>query len=245
MRNKLTHKVAVVTGSGRGIGRAIALGLAREGAKVLLAARTQAEIETVAAEIKAEGGMATAVPTDIIQAKDVQKMVEIVIDKWSKIDILVNNAGVGGPQGHIHELEMAEVMQTWNVNVIGAFLCCQAVVPHMIAQGGGNIINVSSGAGQRKQRKRVRSLPYQISKFGLEGLTNGLATQLREHKINVNSLLPGAIATRFHDSTPPEQIKALGGKLGQPESVVPAAVFLASQPPGEFTDQVVSAKDFV
>ena len=242
---KLTHKVAIVTGGGRGIGRAIARGLAREGAKVLLAAQTQAEIEAVAAEIEAEGGVVTAVTTNITQAEDVQKMVKVAIDKWNKIDILVNNAGVGGPQGHIYELEMAEVMQTWEVNLLGAFLCCRAVVPHMMANGGGNIINVSSGAGQRKQRKRVRSLPYQMSKFGLEGLTNGLATQLREHKINVNSLLPGAIATRFHDSTPLEQIEALGGKLGQPESVVPAAVFLASQPPGEFTDQVVSAKDFV
>ncbi len=84
-----------------------------------------------------------------------------------------------------------------------------------------------------------------MSKFGVEGLTNGLATQLRDYQINVNSLLPGMIATRLHRTTPPDKIKALGGKLGQPEDVVPAAVYLAGLRPGELTDQIISDKDFL
>ncbi len=239
----LRGKIAIVTGAGRGIGRAMALGYARAGAKVLLAARTPAEIEIVAAEIQAAGGEALTVVTDVSREDDVQRMVDRAVSSWEHVDILVNNAGVGGPTGLIHELDLAEVDQTWAINLRGAFLCSRAVIPLMIEQGGGNIINVSSGAGQRKPRKGVRSLPYQISKFAMEGLTNGLAVQLREFKINVNSLLPGPIATRLHQDTAPERIAALGG-LGQPEDVVPAAIYLASRPPGKFTGQIVNVREF-
>lgn len=243
MTGVLFEKVAIITGGGQGIGRAIALGYAREGARVLVAARTQADIDSVAREIRQTGGEALAVVTDISRVDDVQNMVGRAVETWGRVDILVNNAGVPGPQGLIHELDLAEVEQTWAINIRGTFLCSRAVVPLMIAQGGGNIINVSSGAGQRKPRTAVRSLPYQISKFGVEGLTNGLAVQLSQYKINVNSLLPGMIATRLHHHTPPARVAALGG-IGQPEDVVPAAVYLASRTPGQFTGQIVSAREF-
>ena len=240
----LSNKVAIVTGGGQGIGRAIAIGYAQEGAKVLVAARTKTDVETVAEEIRTAGGEALAVKTDISREADVQRMVNQAIDTWGQIDILVNNAGVPGPQGLIHELDLAEVETTWNINIRGTFLCSRVVVPHMIEQGGGNIINVSSGAGHRKPRKAVRSLAYQISKFGVEGLTNGLAVQLKEYNINVNSLLPGPIATRLHHNTPPERFAALEKKIGQPEDVIPAAIYLATQAPGDFTDQIVDVKEF-
>lgn len=244
MNSILWSKVAIVTGGGRGIGRAIALAYAREGAAVVVAARTQAEIETTAEEIESGGGRALAVPTDVSQARDVERMVAQALTAFGQVDVLVNNAGVAGPMGLITEFSEADWDQTLAINLKGAFLCCRAVVPAMIAAGGGNIINVSSGAGQRRPRSAVRSLPYQVSKFGLEGLTNALAVQLREYKINVNSLLPGRIATRLHAETPPDWIATMEGKMGRPEEVAAAAVYLASRPPGEFTGQIVSAKEF-
>ncbi len=248
MTGVLAGKAAIVTGSGRGIGRAIALACAREDAAVVVAARTRSEIEATAGDIERSGGRALAVPTDVSQAQDVDRLVARALAAFGQVDVLVNNAGVAGPIGLITEFGEADWDHTIAVNLKGAFLCCRAVVPIMIAAGGGNIINVSSGAGQRKPRAAVRSLPYQVSKFGLEGLTDGLACQLREHKINVNSLLPGMIATRLHANTPAEWIEPIrvGGTLrvGQPEDVIAAAIFLASRPPGEFTGQVVSAKEF-
>jgi 3-oxoacyl-[acyl-carrier protein] reductase len=244
MPSKLNGKVAIITGGGRGIGRGIALGYGREGAIVIVASRTEDEVKSVAQDIREQGGEALGYVADIRREEDVHRVVESVINEWGKIDVLVNNAGVPGPQGLIHELDLDEAEETLTINILGTFLCCRAVVPYMIGQGGGNIINVSSGAGQLRHRDGIRSLPYQMSKFGVEGLTNGLATQLRDYKINVNSLLPGMIATRLHRTTTPDQIKALGGKLGQPEDVVPAAVYLGSLQPGELTDQIISAKDF-
>ena len=240
----LTNKVAIVTGGGRGIGKAIAEGFACAGAKVLVVARTAAEVEAVCTSIQASGGEAMAMVVDVTHEADVKRMAETAKQQWGRIDVLVNNAGIGGPQGHILDLDLKKAEETWQVNVLGPFLCCRAVIPHMIVQGGGNIINVSSGAGQRKPRQHVRSLPYQLSKFALEGLTNGLAVQLRSHNINVNSLSPGPVATRLHENTPAHMLAALADKMSQPEDVVPAAIFLASQEPGQFTDQLVEAKSF-
>ncbi|MFN8458407.1 MAG: SDR family oxidoreductase [Anaerolineae bacterium] len=233
MTGILSNKVTIVTGGGRGIGRAIALGYAREGAKVLISARTQAELEVVAAEIRAASGEVLPVVADISHPDDAQRMVSRAVEAWGGVDVLVNNAGVPGPQGLIHELALAEVDQTWAINIRGTFLCCQAMAPVMLKQGGGNIINMSSGAGQPKPRAKVRSLAYQVSKFAIEGLTNALAVQFREHNINVNALQPGMLATRLHDSSRSEWV---GGRaLGQPEEAVPAALFLAALAPGAMT----------
>lgn len=244
MSDGLCGRVVLVTGGGRGIGRAIALACAREGAPVAVAARTQSEMEVTVNEIEAGGGRALACHADVSRAQDVEEMVAHTLSAFGQIDVLFNNAGVGGPQGTVSEISEADWDRTLAINLTGAFLCCRAVVPAMIAGGGGNIVNVSSGAGFRQPRPFVRSLAYQVSKFGLEGLTHGLAIQLRQHRINVNSLLPGMIATRIHDDTAPEWVAAMGGKMGKPEDVVAAAVFLASRPPGDFTDQVVNARDF-
>ena len=243
MSNILTGKVAIVTGGGRGIGRAVAIAYARHGAAVVVAARTQAEIDETVAEIESQGGRVLGMTADVSQAQDVEGMVAKAQAAFGQVDILMNNAGVGGPSGAITELSEADWDQTLAVNLTGVFLCCRAVVPAMIAAGGGNIINMSSGAGQPKPRSAVRSLPYQVSKYGLEGLTNGLAIQLRDHKINVNSLLPGRIATRINFEAPPEWKAAVSTPMAPPEVVVPAALYLATRSPGEFTGQIVSAKD--
>lgn len=244
MSKLLSDKVALVTGAGRGIGREIAAAYAHAGARVLVSARTESELEETVRSIRTFGGTAVASIADVTLGEDVGRMVRLAVDHFGKIDILVNNAGIPGPMGAIDEVSEEDWDRTLAVNLKGAFLCCRAVVPIMAAAGGGNIINVSSGAGHPSRKTAVRSLAYQVSKFALEGLTEGLAVQMREHRINVNSLLPGVIATRFHAETPAAWLAAMGGKMGEPAEVVEAALFLATRPPGEFTGQVVRAKEF-
>jgi len=239
---RLAGRVALVTGGGRGIGRAIALGYAREGAAVAVAARSRDEVEQVAREIQSAGGRAAAVRVDVRRAEEVQEMVRAVLGAFQQLDILVNNAGIPGPRGLLHEIEDAAWEETIATNLTGMFHCCKAVLPHMLGRGRGNIINISSGAGLKQPRERVRSLPYQVSKFGVEGLTDALAIQLRPYGINVNSLLPGQIRTRFHHDTPGAY---LAGRVGEPEDVVPAAVHLAALAPGELTGQTVAAREFL
>ena len=224
MGARLAGKVVIITGGGRGIGRAIAIACAREGASVLVASRTEEELAETAGEILAFGGRVLAVRADVSHEQNVQHMVAETVEKWGRIDVLVNNAGISGPQGLVHEFSLSNADETWAVNLRGPILCSRAVVPLMLQQAAGNIINVSSGAGQRKARPRVRSLPYQVSKFALEGLTNA---------INVNALQPGRIATRVHNVSPGDSIAGL--RMGLPEDVVPAALFLATLAPGAMT----------
>ena len=238
----LSGKVSIVTGSGQGIGRAIAIGYAHEGAKVLVVSRSTSDLAEVISEIQNGGGESQAITADVSRERDVQRIVQCAVNAWGRIDVLVNNAGIPGPEGMVHELELDEVEKTLAVNLYGPFLCSRAVVPYMIEQGGGNIINLSSGAGQPRARERVRSLPYQMSKYGVEGLTNGIAVQLRQFGINVNSLLPGKVSTRFRINASPEIVASLGDILRPPEDVVPAAIFLARQEPGEYTGQKFEAR---
>lgn len=242
MTDQLVEKVAIITGGGRGIGRALALGFAGQGAKVLVASRTESEVSETAQAIRDAGGEALAVVTDVSRGEDVRQMVEAARRQWGRVDILVNNAGVAGPTESIQEVALDDFDKTWAINARGPFLCSQAVVPLLLKQGGGNIINVSSGAGQRKPRARVRSIAYQVSKFAVEGLTNALAVQFREEGINVNSLQPGRIATRINRLSPTEWVP--GPEMGEPEDVVPAALFLAALEPGAMTGFSLEAQRF-
>jgi 3-oxoacyl-[acyl-carrier protein] reductase len=240
---RLAGAVAIVTGGGRGIGRAIAMGLAREGAAVAVAARTQLEIRAVAAEIEGAGGRAFAIATDVARAADVDRMVASTLAAFGAVDILVNSAGVPGPLGLVPDLSEDEWDQTIAVNLKGIFLCCKAALPHMMRRRRGNVVNLSGGSVHRPTGK-VRSVPYQTSKFGVQGLTHGLAIQMRPYGVNVNALQPGPRATRFHADTPPEWW-AGAAPPGRPEDVVPAAVYLAMLRPGELTGQTIDVKEFL
>ena len=141
---QLKDKVAIVTGGGRGIGRAIAVAYAAEGARVVIAARSTAQLDEVAAEITEQGGEVLTVPTDLRVRTEVENLIQQTVDKFSRIDILVNNAGIN-PRGPFLESTDEEWEQGWQINVMGVVHCCRAALPIMQQQGSGNIINVGSG----------------------------------------------------------------------------------------------------
>ncbi len=235
----LRDRVAIVTGGGRGIGRAIAHALAAAGARVTIAARTVAEIKEVAREIRTANGEVLALPADVTRPADAAAIVAQTLDRFGRLNVLINNAGVPGPADLLPDISEQAWDETLRVNLTGPFLCLRAALPTMMAQRAGNIINVSSGAGLKRPRDGVRSLPYAVSKFGLEGLTDALAVQMRPYGINVNSLLPGPTRTRFHEDRPGAGVRA---DLAAPEDAAPAAVYLAALRPGELTGQALDAR---
>ena len=228
----LTNKVALVTGSGRGIGKGIALGFADVGADVVVAARTADDVESVAAEIRAKGGRALAVPTDTRKSDQIQNLVDKAIAEFGRIDILVNNAGgsFGAPFLEISENAWDSVIRE---NLNSVFLCTRAVVKRMIEQKGGSIINVASLAGQVPYPNWS---PYGAAKAAVLNLTQTLAVELGSHNIRVNAILPAYVETEFlrqrHQEDPETRQRRLDmlpiGRFGTPEDAAAVAVFLAS-----------------
>src|ERR1700710_2716871 len=188
----LTGRVALVTGGSRGIGAAIALALAREGAAVAVNYRERvADAEAVAAEIIAGGRRAITVAADVSDGQAVAAMFQAVTGELGAPDILINNAGIALIRG-IDELTEADFDQTIAVNLKSAFLCTQAALPHMRAQGWGRIVNISSGAARGAGGG---GLHYNASKAGLEGLTRGYAARIVKQGITVNAVAPSLIET--------------------------------------------------
>lgn len=226
---KLEGKTAIVTGAGMGIGRSIALAFAEEGANTVVVSRTQADIDNVAREISKFNAGSLAVRADVSIEKQVEEMLRRTLETFGRIDILVNNAVAHGPTHFITQINVKDWDNTLEVNLRGVFLCCKAVLPTMMKQKSGNIINMSSGAGKRTREisfgSPTRSLVYSVTKFGVEGFTLALASQVNKFNINVNALRPGPTDTRAHAGASPEK-KAM---LRKPEEIKKVAVFLASQ----------------
>ena len=218
---KLAARVAIVTGAGRGIGRAIAVAYAREGAKVSLAARTADQLEAVAEEIRALGGEALVVATDVRQKAQVQRLVARTLERFGQVDILVNNAGVAR-HAYLPDITEEDWDLTFDVNVKGVFLCTQAVLPYMMEQRAGKVINVASGAGLRGTPRRAA---YSASKFAVIGFADALAQEIGQYGINVNTICPGPVATEMRSGNYPLERPEL---LPQPEEVAKLALFLAS-----------------
>ena len=221
---KLQGQVAVVTGAGRGIGRAVALALAREGAAVVLAARSARDLAAAAHEVGSAGGRALAVPTDVRQEPAVAALVRRALSTFERIDLLVTAAGVAA-FGPVAEARNEEWDQVLAVNLRGALLCCRAVLPTMIAQRRGTIINIGSVA---ISRPLVGSAVYTASKYGLLGFSRVLAEEMRGYGVRVGVLSPGAVDTPLWNGVPSPPDRAL---MLRPDQVAEALVFMAAQPP--------------
>ena len=187
---KLEGKVAIVTGGGGGIGRAIALRFTREGAGVLVAGPTEEKVRGVEKEILDSGGRAVAVHADVAEEADVQRMVAAVVSAFGRIDILVNNAGIAGPTALVPSVTREDWDRTFAVNLTGAFLCAKHVLPYLIEQRSGSIINITSIAGLQAYAYRS---PYCASKWGMIGLTQTLAQEGGQYGITANAIAPGPV----------------------------------------------------
>ncbi|MCQ3804851.1 MAG: glucose 1-dehydrogenase [bacterium] len=231
---RLKDKVAIVTGSSRSIGRAIALGYGREGAKVVVNYHSDSEAaQSAVAEIERMGSEAIAVRADTSSSSDVSALVATAVDRFGRIDILVNNAGIliRTPFLEIEESEWDRILE---VNLKGFFLCSQAAAKAMVRQGGGGVIINMSSAGDTLAGQNLTH--YCVAKGGVRMLTRQLAFELAPHKIRANAIAPGLIETDLNraDLAEPEfrkyRLSMIPlGIIGVPEDIVGAAVFLASE----------------
>ena len=247
---KLAGRVAVITGGGRGIGEAIALEFASAGASLVLASRTESELERVAERCRASGAECSTWVTDVSDLDAVRRLMAHALDRFHRIDILVNAAGVYGPIGLIADIDPEPWVKALHVNLLGTFYACQAALPTMIAQRAGKIINFSGGGA-------TSPLPsfsaYGVSKAAVVRFTETLAEEVREYGIAVNSIAPGAVDTRLQDAVLEagdqagplySRIRALreSGEGGTPVDL-PAklALFLASDDSLGLTGRLISA----
>ena len=246
---RLKGKVAIVTGSGRGIGKAIAIGFAKEGANLVVASRTFSEVLETGKQIEMRGAEALPLKVDVSRRGDVEGMVGKALERFGRIDVLVNNAGMLGPIGPLQENDVDEWIKTVHVNLIGAFLCCRAVLPVMIRQRRGKIINLSGGGAAYP---KPNFSAYACSKAAVVRLTETLAEEVKDYNIQVNAIAPGAVKTRIV-----EQIVEAGEKAGETaladarkvledggagfEPVTSLAVFLASEESDGLTGRLISA----
>ena len=237
----LKDKVALVTGSARGIGREIALTLAREGADLLLTDIDEAGIAQLAQEIKALGNKALAVKADVADPQAVEELVAKGMAEFGRLDILVNNAGIAR-DNLIIRMKDEEWDQVLTVNLKSAFLLSRAVGKIMLKQKSGRIVNISSVVGLMGNPGQVN---YAASKAGLIGFTKSLARELASRGITVNAVAPGFIQTAMTDKLPPEARDRLAaaiplGFLGEPRDVAQAVAFLAGDSARYLTGQVIN-----
>jgi NAD(P)-dependent dehydrogenase (short-subunit alcohol dehydrogenase family) len=228
---RLRGKVGLVTGGGTGIGKAIALEFAKEGAKVAITGRRLTKLEEVVNEIKKNGGEAIAITGDVSKPSDVDRVVKTAVDRFKRLDILVNCAGVLFSADLAHHTEKIWD-DTIDINLKGSFLCIQRAVPEMLKQGKGKVINISSIAGQIGF---PNSVAYCASKGGIMGMTKALAMELAPLKINVNDLAPGDTETPLNEHLlrDPEYLRGRVentpyGRVGRVSDIAPGAVYLAS-----------------
>ena len=238
---KLTGKVALVTGAAQGIGRAIGLLLARNGADIVVSDINLEKAEETAKEIRGIGPKAMAVKVDVSNLSDVERMVEGILEKLAKIDILVNNAGITRDK-----LILRMTEEDWDavlgVNLKGTFNCTKAVIRHMAKQRSGKIVNIASVVGEMGNAGQAN---YSASKAGVIGLTKTIAREYAQRGINVNAIAPGYIETPMTEALPgkaKEELKKLipMERLGKPEDVAEAVLFLVSEESNYITGQVLN-----
>jgi NAD(P)-dependent dehydrogenase (short-subunit alcohol dehydrogenase family) len=225
---RLLNKIAIITGGGSGIGKAIAVAFVREGAQVAIAGRDAKKLKCAAQEI---GANCMSVPADVSSANDIEHLTRTTLERFQRIDVLVNNAAVLLP-GTAESLSEEDFDQTFSINVRGLWLLSRAVLPHMRAAGGGSIINIASVLSTVGARNRVA---YSASKGAVLAMSKAMALDHAAEKIRVNCICPGIVETelvaKFNaDETLRRQRLALhpAGRFGEPQDIASAAVYLAS-----------------
>lgn len=249
---RLRDKIAIVTGGGKGIGKAISLAFAREGATVVMAARDLSGMENTAREIFSAGGKADALVTDVSREEQVKQLISFVLGKYGRVDILVNNSAIGGPTANLVDIDL----DTWNavigINLTGAMLCTREVLKPMMTAGKGTIINISSEGGRSGFAMRS---PYAVSKRGLIALTETVAIEAGPYGIRVNCISPGRVAGERVENVARDKAAVLGltydevmasmtldsslGRFVEADEVAAATVFLASDEASAITGETL------
>jgi len=245
----LKGKIAIITGGSRGIGKAIAIAFAKEGAHLVLTSRTKSELELTKREIARIANVKVKIfPADVSNPKAVRDLTNFAIEKFHNIDILVNCAGIYGPIGLVTDIDNNKWLETVKINLYGTFLCMQAVLPTMMKNKSGKIVNLSGGGAVAPF---PRFSAYSVSKTGVVRLTETLAEEVRGHNICINAIAPGAVNTRLLD-----EALAAGEAAGRdflaksikqkqeggvpPEKVAELVVFLASPESDGLTGRLIS-----
>ena len=237
---KLAGKIALITGGSRGIGKAVAAGYAREGAAVFLCGRNDLDVKRAIADIEGAGGRASGCAGDIGKIEDVRRIVQSTIAQFGSIDVLVNNASMLGPRVPLADYPLEAWEEVLRVNLTGIFLMSQEVVKKvMIPKRQGSIINVSSGVGRIG---KARWGAYGASKFGVEGLTQGLAEELKDLGIRVNAVNPGPTRTAMRAMAYPDEDPLT---LPAPDNVIPVFLYLASDDSRTVTGQSFDAQEWL
>jgi NAD(P)-dependent dehydrogenase (short-subunit alcohol dehydrogenase family) len=248
---QLNGKTALITGAGRGIGKRLAIAFAKEGARVGLVSRTLAELHVTHMEIAHAGGSSFVAPADVADCAHVERAVEAVRREFGPIDILINAAGVQGPIGPTAEIDPRAWAQVIQINLVGTFHCCRAVLPEMIARRSGKIINISGGGASNS---RPFFSGYAASKIGVVRFTETLADEVAEHNVQVNAIAPGATYTAMTD-----HVLQAGERAGEtaledarntrltrgvpPEKQIALALFLVSQRSNHVSGKLISVHD--
>ncbi len=236
----LRDKVALITGAGRGIGKAISLRFAEEGARLILCARTAAQLQEVADTVRASGRPCVTGVVDVTKEDEIARLVQAGLEQFGQIDILVNNAGVSNPKPFL-QTSNADWDEALNVNLKGVIFCTRAVLPGMLKRGTGTVINIASAAG-------LRGLPgspaYTASKSAVIGLTHALADEVGEKGVRVNVVCPGPIKTELLDSSAVKDF-VLKNKahLLPPEDAAGTVLYLASSLSGGLNSQMICLRN--
>lgn len=234
---KISGKVALITGGSRGIGKAVAAAYAGEGARVFICARGEDHLARTVNEIRDAGGEIAGQAGDIGKAKDAQRIVGAAVELYGRIDVLVNNASLLGSRVAIADYPIADWEEVVRVNLTGVFLLTQQVLQVMIRQRQGSIINVSSGVGRTG---KARWGAYACSKAGLEGFTQVLADELKDSGIRVNSVNPAATRTAMRAEAYPDEDPL---SLPAPEEIMPIFLYLASDESAGVTGKALDARE--
>ncbi|MGD9656319.1 MAG: SDR family NAD(P)-dependent oxidoreductase [Methylocystis sp.] len=234
-------KTAFITGAGSGIGRATAVAFAAEGARVVVTDRSEAGLKETAKRIKAAGGEVLAITCDVSKPEDIEAAVTQAVKAFGRIDCAFNNAGVENKAAPLHQIELQEWDRILNINLRGTFVCMKHEIAQMLKQGGGVVVNTSSGAG-------IRGVPggaaYVASKHAIIGMTKSAALDYAKHNIRVNAVLPGNIATPMMERfTGGDVQKAIDlepiGRLGTPEEIAEAILWMCSDLGGFVTGSAI------